>query len=55
MIMEITLSSAGEATNVTFTFKNIPIGIKPEDNEAGTISSLNKLADYLKKNKNPHT
>jgi hypothetical protein len=27
--------------------KNIPQGIRPEDNEAGTISTLEKLADYV--------
>jgi hypothetical protein len=48
MIMETLLNATDTGTVVTFTFKNIPIGIKPEDNEVGTLSSLNKLADYLK-------
>ena len=47
MIMEVTLKSIDTGTKVTFTFNNIPIGIKPADNEAGTISSLEKLANYV--------
>lgn len=47
MIMEVTFEPVDESTNVTFLFRNIPIGIKPEDNEAGTISSLEKLAQYV--------
>ena len=44
MTMEILLRPAGTGTRVTFTFKNIPVGIRPEDNEKGTLSSLEKLA-----------
>ena len=47
MIMEITFKPAANGTKVTFLFKNIPKGIRPEDNEAGTISSLEKLAKYV--------
>jgi uncharacterized protein YndB with AHSA1/START domain len=47
MIMEVTFESKENGTKVTFLFKNIPKGIKPEDNEAGTISTLEKLADYV--------
>lgn len=47
MIMEVTFEDSGNGTNVTFLFKNIPPGIRPEDNEAGTISSLEKLAKYV--------
>ncbi len=47
MTMEITLEPKDEGTKVTFLFKHIPKGIRSEDNEAGTISSLNKLADYV--------
>ena len=49
MLIEITFEPVEEGTNVTFLFKNIPKGIKPEDNEAGTISSLNKLTEYVTK------
>jgi uncharacterized protein YndB with AHSA1/START domain len=46
MTMEITLEPTDNGTRVTFLYKNIPIGIRPEDNEAGTRSSLEKLARY---------
>jgi hypothetical protein len=32
---------------VTIIFENIPRGIRPEDNEAGTELSLEKLARYV--------
>jgi uncharacterized protein YndB with AHSA1/START domain len=47
MIMEVTFASHQDGTEVTFHFKNIPRGIKPEDNEAGTISTLEKLAAFV--------
>ena len=50
MIIEITLEALGlknNETEVAFLFKNIPKGIRPEDNEAGTASSLEKLAGYV--------
>lgn len=47
MMMEITLQPADEGTKVTFLFKNLPEKINPKDNEAGTISSLEKLAKYV--------
>jgi uncharacterized protein YndB with AHSA1/START domain len=47
MIMEVTLEPAGDETNVTFLFRNIPPGISLEDNEKGTLSSLEKLARYV--------
>lgn len=47
MIMEIDLEKAETGTAVTFTFKNIPKGINPKDNEEGTKSSLEKLAKLL--------
>ena len=47
MIMEVTFESESVGTKVTFTFKNIPIGIKPEDNEKGTISTLENLAKFV--------
>ena len=45
--MEVRFEPVDNGTKVTFSFKNIPPGIKPEDNEAGTISSLEKLARYV--------
>jgi len=47
MIMEITMQPVDDRTKVTFLFKNLPEGINPSDNEAGTISSLEKLAKYV--------
>ena len=45
--MVITFEAEGAGTKVTILFKNIPSGIRPEDNEAGTESTLEKLARYV--------
>lgn len=47
MIQRVTFEPQGKSTKVTFIFKNIPPGIKPEDNEDGTSQSLEKLAKYV--------
>jgi uncharacterized protein YndB with AHSA1/START domain len=47
MIMEVTLEPEDGGTTVSIVFKNIPPGIRPEDNEAGTRSTLEKLARYV--------
>jgi uncharacterized protein YndB with AHSA1/START domain len=47
MIMEITLEAKDGGTTVSLFFKNIPSGVRPEDNEAGTQLSLEKLARYV--------
>ncbi len=47
MIMEVTFEAKDSKTRVTILFKNIPSGVRPEDNEAGTKSSLEKLAHYV--------
>ncbi|HEY7030447.1 MAG TPA: SRPBCC family protein [Thermomicrobiales bacterium] len=44
MIMEITLAARDGATDLTIAFDHLPPGIRPEDNDAGTRSSLDKLA-----------
>lgn len=44
MLMAVTLEEEAGGTRVTIEFENIPPGIRPEDNEAGTESSLKKLA-----------
>ena len=49
MIMEITFEPADGGTKVSISFKNIPSGIRPEDNEAGTQQTLEKLARYVEK------
>ena len=47
MIMEVTLEAAEGGTLVTIVFRDLPAGIRPEDNEVGTQSSLDKLARYV--------
>jgi len=47
MIMIVTFEGLDSATEVTISFERIPAGISPEDNEAGSRSSLEKLARYL--------
>ena len=47
MIMEVTLVDMDSKTDVTIAFHNLPAGVRPEDNDAGTRSSLDKLARYL--------
>ena len=47
--MKLTWSfeDADGGTQVTVLCENIPVGIRPEDNEAGSRSSLEKLARFL--------
>jgi uncharacterized protein YndB with AHSA1/START domain len=47
MIITIELEERGAGTEVTMSFDNIPSGIRPEDNDEGTRSSLEKLARYV--------
>jgi uncharacterized protein YndB with AHSA1/START domain len=47
MTMVVTLEESKGGTEVTILFENIPPGIRPEDNDAGTRSSLEKLARYV--------
>jgi uncharacterized protein YndB with AHSA1/START domain len=47
MIMVVTFESRDTGTEVTILFEQIPPGIRPEDNEAGCRSSLEKLAQYI--------
>jgi uncharacterized protein YndB with AHSA1/START domain len=47
MIMTVTLEESDGGTKVTIAFDRIPPGIRPEDNDAGTRSSLEKLARYV--------
>jgi uncharacterized protein YndB with AHSA1/START domain len=44
MAMTVLLRDVDGGTEVTLTYNNLPRGIRPEDNEAGTRSSLAKLA-----------
>jgi uncharacterized protein YndB with AHSA1/START domain len=47
MTMTVTLEERDGGTEVTFVFENLPPGVRPEDNDAGTRSSLEKLARYV--------
>jgi uncharacterized protein YndB with AHSA1/START domain len=49
MTETVTLEARGEGTLVTLAFDNLPQGIRPEDNEAGAQSSLEKLAQRLER------
>ena len=44
MTMTVTLAEVADVTEITLLYENVPAGIRPEDNEAGTRSSLQKLA-----------
>ena len=46
--MEVRFEPEGKATRVTMIFSNIPLGVKPEDNEKGTDESLEKLENYVR-------
>jgi uncharacterized protein YndB with AHSA1/START domain len=47
MTMVVTFEARDGGTEVTILFEKIPPGIRPEDNDAGTRSSLEKLARYV--------
>jgi uncharacterized protein YndB with AHSA1/START domain len=47
MTLEATFEVADGGTEVTIACAHIPSGIRPEDNEAGCRSSLEKLARYI--------
>ncbi len=46
MTLTATFDEVDEGTNVTILCTGIPPGIRPEDNEAGSRESLEKLAAY---------
>lgn len=47
MTMDVTLRRQDGGTEVCIVFENLPAGVRPEDNDEGTRSSLQKLARYL--------
>jgi uncharacterized protein YndB with AHSA1/START domain len=47
MTMVVTFEERDGGTDVTIVFEHIPSAIRPEDNDAGCRSSLEKLARYL--------
>ncbi len=44
MTMTVLLADVAGGTEVSLLYENVPTGIRPEDNEAGSRSSLQKLA-----------
>jgi Activator of Hsp90 ATPase homolog 1-like protein len=52
MFMKATLEAEDGETKVTILFENIPPGIRPQDNEEGAQSSLEKLARYIEEGVN---
>jgi uncharacterized protein YndB with AHSA1/START domain len=49
MIMEVTIEPEAHGAIVTVAFREIPPGIRPEDNELGTRLALEKLARYVER------
>jgi uncharacterized protein YndB with AHSA1/START domain len=49
MTMTVSLEERDGGTEVTLAFDNLPPGVRPEDNDAGTRSSLEKLTRYVEK------
>ena len=47
MTMVVAFEDRDGGTEVTIFFEHIPSDIRPEDNDAGTRSSLEKLARYI--------
>ncbi len=47
MLMVVTFEAEDGGTTVSILFKDIPSGIRPEDNEAGTWETLEKLARFV--------
>ncbi len=44
MRMTVMLADVDDGTDVSLLYENVPAGIRPEDNEAGSRQSLQKLA-----------
>ncbi|HZQ06225.1 MAG TPA: SRPBCC family protein [Anaerolineae bacterium] len=47
MKMTVRFADADGGTQVTLLYENVPVGIRPEDNEEGSRQSLKKLAALL--------
>jgi uncharacterized protein YndB with AHSA1/START domain len=47
MTMTVLLAEVEGGTEVTLLYENVPVGIRLEDNDAGSRSSLQKLAAYV--------
>ena len=49
MKMTVTFADVAGGTEVTLLHENVPSGVRPEDNEAGSRQSLQKLAALLER------
>ena len=47
MTLTVTIEPVPDGSNVTLQFENLPPGLRPEDNEAGSRQSLDQLARHL--------
>jgi uncharacterized protein YndB with AHSA1/START domain len=47
MLMTTTMEPTDGGSQITIACNDIPRGIRPEDNETGCRSTLNKLASFL--------
>jgi uncharacterized protein YndB with AHSA1/START domain len=47
MTLTVAIEPVPDGSNVTFRFKNLPPGLRPEDNELGARQSLDQLARHL--------
>jgi len=47
MTMTVTLTDVEGGTELSLLHENVPVGIRPEDNEAGSRQSLAKLAAFV--------
>jgi hypothetical protein len=47
MTMTVTLTAVAGVTGVSLLYENFSMGIRPEDNEAGSRQSLQKLAALI--------
>ncbi len=52
MTMTVTFEECDDGTEVTIAFERMPPGIRPEDNDAGTRASLEKLVRFVASKKN---
>lgn len=53
MTMTATFEERDGGTEATIAFAKLPPGIRPEDNDAGTRSSLEKLAHWVEERRRP--
>ncbi len=49
MIMTVKLTNVDGGTEVSLSYENVPVGIRPEDNAEGSRQSLRKLAAFVER------